>query len=611
MSHQHSPTSSGVRRYGQASHLAHGKSSSPPSLTTTIMLRLLLFFIVFGLFAFITFHSQLELGATEDIGSKIVVRQSLKKHTPTRSLRFDPEFAIESLRKDIPHAIVNWEEGWLNRPWIESGRRDFGNYLQKFSTSSKYGEGVKGDGTGGGTNNGIRSFNSRKSSIGIQNIAPRSPPKNHKLECPHADLVTFWRPMTTRDYEYKNPFKIEGEEEKYCTFEPDVGGWNNIRMQMETVLVFAAATGRTLVLPPDQPMYLLNAGKGHQKEHSFADFFPFDLINQVVPVISMEEFMRREGVTGRLRRSNDSEVQLPPGNRTEFMGTNRDDRNLMWEYLRNVTTCPQWKCMKDFLVIPPGPGVNVSTWPDAAEYRRRRDIFAASRTPYYYDDYWQRQKVVHFISKPGLGFRLLEHFYTFIHFEDPRQDRYYKRFVRNFVHYIDTIFCKAAIIVNALNNEGNGYYSAFHIRRGEFQYKEVKIPAEEWMANIGQFIPKDELLYMASDERNKSFFLPFRKGHRLRFLDDYMDLAGLSDVNPNYLGMIDQVVCSKGRVFFGTWFSTFTGYITRMRGYHGYHDHSVWYGDKKHRDRFQHDELPMFPFYMREWNVSWAQIDEV
>jgi len=267
--------------------------------------------------------------------------------------------------------------------------------------------------------------------------------------------------------------------------------------------------------------------------------------------------------------------------------------------------------MKDFLVIPPAPGVNVSLGADAAEFKKRRDIFAASRTPYYYDKFWQSQKVVHFISKPGLGFRLLEHFYTFIHFEDPAQDRYYKRFVRNFVHYIDVIFCKAAIIVNALTNEGNGYYSAFHIRRGEFQYKEVKIPGDQWMANIGQFIPKDELLYMASDERNKTFFLPFRNGHRLRFLDDFMDLAGLRDVNPNYLGMIDQVVCSKGRVFFGTWFSTFTGYITRMRGYHGYHDHSVWYGDKKHRDRFQHDELPMFPFYMREWNVSWAQIDEV
>ena len=93
----------------------------------------------------------------------------------------------------------------------------------------------------------------------------------------------------------------------------DVGGWNNIRMQMELVLVFAAATGRTLVLPPDQPMYLLNAGKGHQKAHNFADFFPFDLISQRISVISMEEYLAREGVAGNLRRQTDNVVLYPPG----------------------------------------------------------------------------------------------------------------------------------------------------------------------------------------------------------------------------------------------------------------------------------------------------------
>lgn len=60
----------------------------------------------------------------------------------------------------------------------------------------------------------------------------------------------------------------------------------------------------------------------------------------------------------------------------------------------------------------------------------------------------------------------------------------------------------------------------------------------------------------------------------------------------------------------GTWFSTFSGFITRMRGYLGYQDHSVYYGDRPHRDRFQVDELPKFPFYMREYNVSWVGIDE-
>ena len=235
---------------------------------------------------------------------------------------------------------------------------------------------------------------------------------------------------------------------------------------MELVLVFAAATGRTLVLPPDQPMYLLNAGKGHQKAHNFADFFPFDIIKQRVPVISMEDFMSKEAITGNLRYNSDPHrVAYPPQNKTEFIATERTERLMMWDYLRNVSACPYWKNMKEFIVIPEGPGINASAMALKQPYKRRQELFAAGRDAIYYDDYWQNQMVIHFISKPELGYRLLEHFYVFIHFQDPAVDRLYKRFVRDYVHYIDTIFCKAAIIINKLLEEGKGRYSSFHIRR--------------------------------------------------------------------------------------------------------------------------------------------------
>ena len=50
--------------------------------------------------------------------------------------------------------------------------------------------------------------------------------------------MIYWSDIPT-DSKYKSPFF---GSEKYITFEPDDGGWNNIRMSMETILVLAYAT---------------------------------------------------------------------------------------------------------------------------------------------------------------------------------------------------------------------------------------------------------------------------------------------------------------------------------------------------------------------------------
>ena len=104
------------------------------------------------------------------------------------------------------------------------------------------------------------------------------------------------------------------------------------------------------------------------------------------------------------------------------------------------------------------------------------------------------------------------------------------------------------------------------VRRGDLQYKKVKISAEEWNKNLNDTWKENEIIYIATDERNKTFFDPIKEHHDVKFLDDYWDMAGLGDLDPNYMGMIDTIVASRGRVFGGTWFSTFSGYITRMRG---------------------------------------------
>lgn len=100
--------------------------------------------------------------------------------------------------------------------------------------------------------------------------------------------------------------------------------------------------------------------------------------------------------------------------------------------VRNVSICPLWIGMKEFLVIPSHPNTlnqpksfkyvvsnsNSSDSSNSNTISGSLSVFAAKRDVTYYNNYYQSAKNIHFISKPGLGYRLLEHFYTFLYFED-------------------------------------------------------------------------------------------------------------------------------------------------------------------------------------------------
>ena len=99
----------------------------------------------------------------------------------------------------------------------------------------------------------------------------------------------------------------------------------------------------------------------------------------------------------------------------------------------------------------------------------------------------------------------------------------------------------------------------------------MRVSDDEWYSNTKDVWLNNEILYIATDEKDTAgSFKPFRQaGHKLFFLSDFKDLAGLDDMDPNWMGMIDVAVASRGRAFAGTYRSTFSGYINRLRGYYG------------------------------------------
>ncbi len=360
--------------------------------------------------------------------------------------------------------------------------------------------------------------------------------------------------------------------------------------------------------------------------------------------------MKREGLTGQLRSMDTGELRYPPGNNN----TKWDNVNLnpLWEYLRTVGQVPAWnleKCLPAFSKDRDPAGLDrlkqvmdeIKAMPkmprpidykgkpipvDSSPLERLKESLADRKELCLYDEAYQRAKLMHF--KGTDTSRLLIHFYSVVFFEDWRQDLFYKRFVRDNIRYTDQLMCTAARVVEAIrerarardpvNNPG-GEFDALHVRRGDFQYKLTRVNADVIYERSKNNLKANATLYIATDERDKSFFRIFKsKNFDVCFLDDFAHLY--QGLDKHFMGMLDQLVVYKSRVFVGTWWSTFSGYINRMKGYYiskykleGYENGTMnsWYFAPDERyDEMQHYWPPRPPFYMREFPTAWRDINK-
>jgi len=453
--------------------------------------------------------------------------------------------------------------------------------------------------------------------------------------------MAFWSDIPS-DASYKSPFM--DETERFLTFEPDHGGWNNIRMAMETALVMSHAMGRTLVLPPQQRFYLLSKSDQKQKnDFDFGDFFHLDSIaveHDGFSVISSEEFLHRLGKTGKL-------INIHTGQPELWNEKVQPSSSNVQSYLKKIGVNPLWNPMDCIAAFPSEKGADAvdelrqvhkdmmaekggrkrpsleefegkPVPVDAPMEERMRELLADRDKICVYDETLQQAPVLHFPAAKGT--RLLTHFYAFIFFADWKADLWSKRFVRDHLRYIDEIMCAAARVVEAVRKRSknkDGMFDTIHVRRGDFQYKKTRLEANELIKKTTEKLEEGGLLYIATDERDKSFFEPFKEHYDVVFLDDFKEQ--IKGINTNFYGMLDQLIASKGRVFIGTWWSTLSGYVNRMRGYYiakhkldGYKDGAMesyyFYPDERMNQMKQYMPVKK-PIYMREFPISWRDID--
>ena len=313
-------------------------------------------------------------------------------------------------------------------------------------------------------------------------------------------LVSYWDdPLSDADRSFRSPFlenpltaatrAVSAAEsnnmnslkpKRYLSFEPDLGGWNNIRMEFEIMVVFAAATGRTLILPPDAPLYLLQ--KDSQVKHRGLRHF-FQEFDDVVDVITVEEFYKLE-VLGKNKNNNkNSDYSLPSDkevllqlvkslSKCNFRKKSEMTCDVLFEHLSEIAQfVPDWHGEHHCLIF------DDKIWFKNAPTGMTKELqrFCGTREPAFYNTTIHDAPLLHFrTGGTHKETRLLSQFYSFIHFTNPHVGNFYKRLIRNRCRYSDEIFCSSGKIIQALsggNTDINGNhtlssYSSMHIRRG-------------------------------------------------------------------------------------------------------------------------------------------------
>jgi len=518
--------------------------------------------------------------------------------------------------------------------------------------------------------------------------------------------------------------KGRNSKTKYLTFQPDVAGFNNNRLAFETLLVLSAAMGRTLVLPPKHQIPLLDNGNVAQNLLSFDDFFHLDTLNRHydgVNIISMEEFLVREAVHGRLKQFNGTNILLPPDNITNWDQTDNSHDNvknvsLLWNYIHEISyVASSWqpnKCVAAFPSLNTKGGTldgnrrllelihDILTSKDgrpkplphefqgrpvpvnAPPIERLREVLAGRGELCLYRNIMRDASVVHFTqditgnsvqgqSQLKGATRLLTQHYSFVFFEDWRQATWSSRLIRDSLRYTDEIMCAASRVIDAIrqsaysHENSQGSFDALHVRRNDFpnKYGIDKLTAENIVSILSSYhssmnkqlknytnttdialdatdntlnttetstLDIDEdgnsiqnrtnvwTIFVATDENDESFFLPLQKaGYNLLFLSDFEKI--LSGMNPNLNGMVEQIVASKARNFWGTYYSSFSGQIMRLRGYHYVNDDnadmhsgkiaSSYYLQDEYRNVMRLYRSPSQPFFAREFPLAWRDID--
>jgi hypothetical protein len=305
-------------------------------------------------------------------------------------------------------------------------------------------------------------------------------------------------------WDFKSILKDYNGSSGYLAFTPWPGGFNNIRMSFELAVCLSYLTNRTLILPPAHQMYLLEG------EATIEDFF--DLENLGISYFTFHEFCSKKNIEHSL------------------------------EALKSIST-PIYETLEGNIIN--------------TEYIRVPKKVKKL-------DHWGVHERYIFFKKDEILFcenNLLGNFNQSLYTSFGTE---LKKLVAKHVVLKKSIFNLAW---NFINKIGDQQFYAIHIRRNDYQFKELFIPCEEIRDHLAGIVPENATLYIATDHKDLSFFEPLSRKYNLVFYKDVLNQLDLGSINKNWIPALEMMICTRAIKFVGMYLSTFSSFIYRMRGY--------------------------------------------
>jgi hypothetical protein len=319
--------------------------------------------------------------------------------------------------------------------------------------------------------------------------------------------------------------------QKFLAFQVDFGGWNNILMQFEIMVVLACITGRTLVLPPATRLYLLG-----DEPRLLQDFLDLDALRRYLPVLTADEFVAAVKA--------DSSIAVD---------------NSYHDYMKRNAFMPDWNGLNDVLLFP-SEALDIrpelqTRLASPSQINRRHVTFSADS---------EQCDILYFpMNTEHRMFGVAECFFMF---GDEKLERKARRLLRDAIRYRPEIIelAEAAINCEVL---GGKTYAAMHVRRGDFQYGETQIDARQIVENTQSLLQSNQPVYLATDESDADFLGVLRDRFDLTTFHDLPEEI-VANVPHHWCGIIETLICAAapGR-FIGTRLSTFSARIAILRGH--------------------------------------------